>query len=164
MPATYEPIATTTASGSVATYTFSSISGSYTDLILVCNTGNGGNSDVRIRVNSDSGSNYSRTVLRGNGSAAASVRASNQTYAEVDSDGFSSTAIQQTLIVHFINYSNTTTNKTILSRSNNASYGTDAIVNLWRSTSAITSIEVFNSNASNWLSGSTFTLYGIKAA
>ena len=164
MATTYEPIATYTATGSVATYTFSSIPSTYTDIVAVLNTGNGSNSQVRTRFNSDSATNYSRTVLRGSGTAASSFRESSQTYFQLDAEGSSSNALQQTVIVQFNNYSNTTTFKTMLSRANNASYGVDAIVGLWRSTSAITSIEFFNSNASNWIAGSTFTLYGIKAA
>lgn len=161
--ATYSLIASTTASGSANSVTFSSITGTFTDLVIVLNTGNGANSDVRIRLNSDTGSNYSRTALTGNGSTASSFRNSSQTYIEVDSNGFSSTSIQQNIILNILDYSNATTYKTVLSRANNASYGTDAIVGLWRSTSAITSIEVYNSNSSNWLANSTFKLYGIQA-
>ena len=65
-----------------------------------------------------------------------------------------------------MNYSNTTTNKTVLARGNNASDasypGTEAFVGLWRSTAAINRID-FSSNSKTWNAG-TFTLYGIKAA
>jgi hypothetical protein len=37
MAITYEPIATTTLGTAAASVTFSSISGAYTDLVLVCN-------------------------------------------------------------------------------------------------------------------------------
>ena len=69
-------------------------------------------------------------------------------------------------ILQLMNYSNTTTYKTILSRTNAAANGVDATVGLWRSTSAITSIEIGkNSGMSGTFQiGSTFTLYGIKAA
>lgn len=165
MAKTYEPIATYTATGSVATYTFTSIPATFTDIVAVLNTGNGANSDVRIRFNGDTATNYSRTALTGNGTSASSFRNSSQTYFEIDSNGFSSTSLQQTIVLHIFNYANTTTYKTAISRANNAGFGTDAIVGLWRKTpEAITSIEFYNSNSSNWLSGSTFTLYGIKSA
>jgi hypothetical protein len=65
-----------------------------------------------------------------------------------------------------MNYSNTTTYKTALNRSNQAAGGVDATVGLWRSTAAIDTIRFYaNTNGSqNFLTGSTFTLYGIAAA
>jgi len=71
-------------------------------------------------------------------------------------------------VTHFLNYSNSTTFKTIISRGN---YGTrettttDAVemsVRLWRNTSAVTQISIGTSPP--FSIGSTFTLYGIKAA
>ena len=164
MAITYEPIANATVSGSSPVITFSSIPATYTDLILVMNTTNASNSEVRIRFNSDTGSNYSRTLLGGNGSVAYSIRSSNAAYIGLDSASFSGTAQGQNAIVQVMNYANTTTYKTAISRANHASYGVDATVGLWRSTNAITTIEVINSNAANWSASSTFTLYGIKAA
>lgn len=69
-------------------------------------------------------------------------------------------------VINVENYSNTTTNKTVIARSNSSSSiaGTVAVAGLWRSTSAITSITVFCTNGSNIKAGSTFSLYGIKAA
>jgi hypothetical protein len=49
-----------------------------------------------------------------------------------------------------------------LTRANAAQYGTDAIVNLWRSTAAITRIDI--TSTGTFSIGSTFTLYGIQAA
>jgi len=62
-----------------------------------------------------------------------------------------------------MNYSNTTTYKTGLVRANSAASGTDAIVGLWRSTAAITSI-VATHDTAQFATGSTFTLYGIASA
>jgi hypothetical protein len=62
-----------------------------------------------------------------------------------------------------MNYSNATTNKTVLSKASNASNNVDAIVALWRSTAAITSITILG-NGQNYGIGSSFSLYGIKAA
>jgi hypothetical protein len=165
---TYTPIATTTLGSAAASYTFSSISGSYTDLVLVvAGTISSNGFGVVARFNSDSGTNYSLTNLRGSGSAAQSNRASNQTYVWLGYGvGFSSTE-QNNLVANIQNYSNTTTFKTVLSRANNANgsagFGTDAVVNLWRSTSAITSITV-QPESGNLNSGMTLTLYGIAAA
>jgi hypothetical protein len=75
------------------------------------------------------------------------------------------------VIYQIMNYSNTTTYKTSLTRQNTvdaADYnGTLTAVGLWRSTSAITSVAIQltrGGSAYNFTSGSIFTLYGIKAA
>ena len=164
MASTYEKIATTTLSSATATVDFTSISGSYTDLIYVMQvtTSSGGNY-TRIRFNSDTGSNYSVTRISGSGTAASSSRNTSQTYIEIDNVSFVNTTIANR-ILQIQNYSNTTTYKTVLGRNNNSSNGTGAIVGLWRSTSAITSISVFLEASGTFNAGSTFTLYGILKA
>ena len=165
MPSTYEKIATNTLGSAAPTVTFSSIAGTYTDLFLVMQTSvASGTLQNLMRVNGDTGSNYSTTYLSGNGSSAVSVRGSNVTYAELGYNDYNTTAIGQMTIVNLMNYSNTTTNKTFLVRGSNANNGVSATVSLWRSTAAITSITITNSSAVNYAVGSTFTLYGIKAA
>lgn len=160
MPATYEPIATQTLGSAAASVTFSSITGTYTDLILVVNGGAAGVTDLGIRFNSDTGSNYSITYIRGTGTTATSGRSSNATVMRV---GNIYTAFDTTAIIHIMNYSNTTTNKTVLTRIGQASGYVVGSVGLWRSTSAISTVLV-NGDGTNLSSGSTFTLYGIKAA
>jgi hypothetical protein len=161
MTATYEKIATTTASGSVSSITFSAISGSYTDLVLIiqATVASGGHNQL-LRFNSDTGSNYSVTRLYGTGSTAGSSRLSTQSNIQIDTEGYLNQTIANR-VISIQNYSNTTTYKTLIGRDNNASTGTGAFVGLWRSTSAITSIEVYT--GSNYSNTSTFTLYGIKA-
>jgi hypothetical protein len=162
MPSTYTPIATTTLGSAQSSVTFSSFSG-YTDLIVVFNGGeNGTNRDFQLRVGNgsiDSGSNYSYTRLLGDGTSASSNRASNTTYIENVIGNEMCTAIYQ-----FQNYANTTTFKTILSRTAYASSRVSTYVGLWRSTSAITTISFTAEAGSTINSGSTFTLYGIQAA
>ena len=164
---TYEPIATTTLSSTATEVTFSSISGTYTDLVLVCAIKPSDTSapSVLVQVNSDTGTNYSETRLVGNGTTASSGRRSGTAFAYLCDIGLSgaSTNTITNIIGQFQNYSNTTTYKTILSRANTADLVTEAIVNLWRSTSAITSMKIYV-QAGGFASGSTFTLYGIAAA
>jgi hypothetical protein len=62
-----------------------------------------------------------------------------------------------------MNYSNTTTYKTILERANQPQAVTNSIVGLWRSTSAISTITMTTSSGTV-SAGSTFTLYGILKA
>lgn len=158
--ATYEPIATTTLSSAQSSVTFSSIPGTYTDLVLVGALDMTAALDFWFRVNSDTGTNYSMTRLTGNGTTAASFRVSNESKIYIN---FSTTSGEQNFIMHFMNYSNTTTYKTILKRFNNAASDLVARVGLWRSTSAITTILV-QTDSSTFKAGSTFTLYGIAAA
>lgn len=168
MAVTYEPIATNTLGSATKSVTFSSISGSYTDLILVINGKTTGNDDfINLTFNSDTGSNYSGTRLSGNGSAASSGRYSNQTRILVAYDAAINTTYQWNGILHIMNYSNSTTYKTVLFRDNSpsgTSYpGTAANVGLWRSTSAITTVKV-EANTYNFDTGTTFSLYAVKAA
>lgn len=163
MPATYEPIATTTLTSAQANVTFSSIVGTYTDLVLIVSGTVATLSQISLQFNADTASNYSVTSLYGSGSAAGSARNSNQVEM-VGGFGFFDTTVISTSIIQIMNYANTTTNKTLIGRGNSSNNYVHAGVGLWRQTSAITSIKVFVNAGYNWSSGTTFTLYGIKAA
>ena len=173
MPATYEPIATYTAPSAQTEINFTSISGAYTDLVLVMNgamSRTGAAFFMRVGNGSiDSGSNYSETELYGTGSAAGSARRTSQTEWNIFSNVGSSTTVgENTFIIQLMNYSNTTTNKTALGRATNGSSssypGTAAAAFLWRSTSAINTIRLLRNSTDTFVTGSTFTLYGVKSA
>jgi hypothetical protein len=165
MPKTYEPIATTTVSGSTASVTFSSIPATYTDLVVVIDgegTSPSASQDVTFRFNGETAAtNYSETYLRGTGSAAQSGRYS-ESY--LPSAGAWLSGRRYNHIINIQNYSNTTTFKTSLVRTNWAGGDVATIVILWRATPAAINQMVININNGNFASGSTFTLYGIKAA
>jgi hypothetical protein len=171
MPAgnTYTAIAEQTLGSAAASVTFSSIPGTYTDLVLVISEFNSAATDTSFvfqvgNGSIDTGSNYSATEIGGNGSAAFSDRASNSTVAYLNGPGIgTSTTAPNTYAMHFMNYSNTTTYKTVLVRGGSAAGNTVALVNLWRSTSAINTIKI-NQSANNMATGSTFSLYGIASA
>lgn len=160
MPSTYEPIATTTVSSSVANVTFSSIASTYTDLYLVIsNYGNAtAGTDIFMRFNSDSGTNYSVTFIYGTGSSALSSRTTNASGLRM---GYNNN-YDPMLRINIMNYANTTTNKTVLSRDDAAGNVTEATVGLWRSTAAINAVTILASSGN--LTAGTYTLYGIKAA
>jgi hypothetical protein len=162
MPAgnTYEAIATQTLGSAAASVTFSSIPSTYTDLVLVISAQDTTNNSFSLICNSDTGTNYSRTRLLGDGSVTTSARTTNATSITFNYIGQSG-SIFSASIVSLMNYSNSTTYKTILGRSNAATSGTSAAVGLWRSTSAINSIEI---GTVSFTAGSTFSLYGIAAA
>jgi hypothetical protein len=164
MTATYEKIATTTLGSAAATIDFTSISSAYTDLVVIINvTLSGAGGTVYCRINGDTGSNYSMTGIMGTGSSAANNRLSNNSngISVGGFNGYSTTIFNA--ILNFQNYSNTTTNKTVLSRWNQSDSSVEANVSLWRSTSAINQLTIRNNNSNNFNSGSTVTLYGIKA-
>ena len=163
--ATYTPIATTTLGSTVGSYTFTSIPSTYTDLIIVGNVLGNGSVSINFSFNGDTGTNYSYTVLDGNGSAVQVSRQTNTTNIQFAgwSYNLNSTTNPSTMIANIMNYSNATTYKTALVRS--MALGTpgncvDAFVGTWRNTAPITSITITGSV----VSGTTFTLFGISAA
>jgi hypothetical protein len=170
MPAgtTYEPIATQTISTSVTTLTFSSIPATYTDLVVVVYGGTTSAPDnLWLRFNSDSGSNYSFTELVGTGTAATSPGYANFTLAKLSSTIGGGTTVGQSYIANIMNYSNTTTFKTMINRANqndNTYPGVAAYTNLWRNTAAINTVLLGRDGAGNLAIGTVMSLYGIKAA
>lgn len=164
MPSTYEVIATSTLTSSASTVTFSSISSAYTDIVAICSTTNTVSAcNFAFRLNGDTTATYSRTRITGNGTSATSGTsgASTNTYLYFGDVGNPNVpAVAQ---VHLMNYSNTTTYKTAIGLSGEADIQTNGIVGIWRNTSAVNSI-TFLPDANSFASGSTFTLYGIKAA
>jgi hypothetical protein len=164
---TYTPISTQTLSANAATVVFSGIPQTYTDLVLVCSAriDQSGNSEIYGRFNSDSGSNYSWTQMTGNGSTTSSGRATNDVYINLGQGSGTSSAAGTfaVSINHIMNYSNTTTNKTIITRQGDANNVLRAAAGLWRSTAAINTITIYGNAGGGLVSGSTFTLYGIGA-
>lgn len=170
MAATYEPIASTTLGSAAASYTFSSIPSTYTDLILVSRAkvvATGVHRALLLRFNGDTGNNYSVTRIYGNGSSAASDRMTNQTDLDI---GFLPNEASQfgTSIASIMSYASSSVYKSVLCawESQGGLSGSQYVtreVGLWRSTSAITSLSV-QFYADNIAAGSTFSLYGLAAA
>jgi hypothetical protein len=156
-------IATTTLGSAAADITFSSISSSYTDLrLVIVGKATGSGSVVRLRFNSDTGSNYSNTFLYGDGAGAASSRSTSQTFANL-SFGADFRSSQPGMITTDIFSYAGSTNKTLLSNECLDLNGGGTInpsVSLWRSTSAISTINL-SLSVDNWAIGTTATLYGI---
>ena len=163
---TYEPIATQTLASAAASITFSSIAASWTDLrlVLVVNGTSVDARSVRFTFNADTATNYSTTRLSGDGATASS----NASTTQANIAPFTATTsltIPTLYTLDVFSYAGST-NKTALAQGNsdkNGSGGVNSAVGLWRSTAAITSIEI-TLNSGNYNSGTTATLYGIKAA
>ena len=161
MPNTYVALATQTGNGSATSITFSSIPATYTDLVLVANIFTTVNANETLRVNGDTGNNYSTTSLYGTGTSALSSRGSNNNAMTFQSEVFSTSTVSALTVFNFMNYANTTTYKTVISRSSQANRAAETQVNLWRSTAAINSITIAGAT---FTSDATFTLYGIANA
>ena len=165
MPATYEPIATTTLGSAAASITFSSITSAYTDLRLGLVTRDAGAGGIlKLTFNGSSATNYSDTWVRGNGATATSGRNTTQAYINMQyaTGGASNWGL---LTADIFSYA-VSTNKTVLLTNSNDENGSGFVyrqVGLWRSTSAITSLTV-TTNSGTMATGTTATLYGILKA
>lgn len=164
MPSTYTPIVSTTVGSTTGTVSFTSISAVYTDIVVVVNATASGNFGLWYRVNNDSSTNYSYVEMLGNGSIVATAAGSSETR------GLAANNVDATIstnIIQFMNYSNTTTHKIVLSRGSAPSQTSNAIVSTWASTPAINRIDFAVGGSfpsGDFVVGATITLYGIKAA
>ncbi len=153
---TYIPLATTTLASSASSVTFSSISGSYRDLVLVCNYEVTGSASFRLFYNSDTTTaNYPVVAMRGDGSSATSFT----TTANITPPLSSSNRIAMVIAIQ--DYSATDKHKSYLVRFNDETK-VEARAARWANTSAITTVEA-SLSANNFTAGSTFSLFGIEA-
>jgi len=170
MPATFRLIASSTLSSSAASVTFSSIPATYTDLVVRTSTRTDRTgfavSDLRIQLNGSSSTVYSiRNLLGGFGSASSGSNTS-QSYwqsdysptADVPSNSFGSSEIY---IPKYL--TNTKKPSTSFGASENTSTNSyvSAHASLADITSAVSSITI-TAAIFNFVSGSSFYLYGIK--
>lgn len=157
----YESIETyTVGAGGQSTISFTSIPSTYKHLQIrysgfVAN-------DAFIRFNGDTGTNYSRHSLYGNGASAAAYGAANET-----AMGFTYTASSTNpgaVICDVLDYANTNKYKTIKVLNGDDQNGSGIIMlasGNWRNTAAITSITIFE-DSGVFGQYSSFALYGIK--
>lgn len=168
MPATYESLASTVVSGtSTQTISFTSISNAYTDLVIVLNClGINGTGAVRVQFNSDTGANYSTTVLYADASPSVQSTATfSQSYMQLNAGYNVSATIPSLFKIDIFNYAGST-NKSIFSQAsiyNPGSGAATAVSGLWRNTSAISSVQLVTSG-NYFVADTTATLYGIKKA
>jgi hypothetical protein len=167
MPAanTYESIYSNTLASNANRIDFSSIPSTYTDLVLVILAKSNTANDIELRLNDDSGGNYSRTLMWFTTPSASISRGSNASFMRISNYAYAD-PIEPTLhIVNLFNYSNTSTLKSVMNVGM-SKIGIDQQNHLWRSTTAINKISIYSGVAGSvpFLAGSTFSLYGIKAA
>jgi hypothetical protein len=165
MAFTYDSIQTYTATGSQNQITFSSITQTYTDLVLIINAqGTVIYEDVNCYLNSDNGSsdnNYMFTQMTAVNTTLAGAGYWAQPRFRVG-DYLPNSGTYGASETHFLNYSNTSVKKTIIINSFMAA--TQQLSALYNSTTAISTIKIGLGGLGNFVAGSTFSLYGIKAA
>jgi hypothetical protein len=157
---TYTPLATVTLGASASSVTFSSIPATYRDLILVADLilSSSNSQQIRVRLNADTGSNYSFVNMLATTSA---ISQSGTTTGIRIGHGFSGS--RSSHILNLMDYSATDKHKTGIARGDNAANRVEALANRWANTSAVTSMSAVVEDASNFASGSTFSLYGVIA-
>jgi len=167
----YELISTAYGTGSSSTITFSSIPSTYKHLEIRgvmsdTDVTNKWLSDVSVRFNSDTASNYSYHFLEGNGTSATSsggTTSTAMTLRNITTGQFTS-GIYGSVVISVLDYANTTTNKTLRYLGGcyaNAEKAVHFGSGNWRSTSAVSSITI-SGGITNWTTASRFSLYGIK--
>jgi hypothetical protein len=158
----------TIATSGTMSVTFSSIASTYRNLqvrMTVCNNANFQSvTQVGMRFNSDSGSNYAYHLLYGNGSSVVSTGSSTQTDIRLTGAGdISSGTVYGSFITDVLDYT-VAKNKTIgsLNGTTNQTYYKHIGLNsgVWQSTSAVTSLELREINGYGFRAGSRFSLYG----
>ncbi len=156
----------TVGSGGAASIDFTSIPQTYTDLVVrLSGRSTTADADMYISFNSNT-ANYSRRVLRGNGSAASSTSGSDRYVGTIDSSGETASTFGNWEI-YVPNYT-TSNNKSYSIDSVEENNATQAfqymIAGLWSNSAAITSIKLEFIAAGTFAQYSTATLYGVTSA
>jgi hypothetical protein len=166
----YDSLANVTLSAANASIVFAGIPAGYKHLqlrMLVRSASTGGS--MRLNFNGDgAGTNYSRHVLNGDGSSATSSGAFGDSVTAAIGDAPTSSFaanIFGAYVIDILDYASITKNKTIRSLSGNDANGSGQIQlrsSGWYSTSAVTSINIYEGAGSNLAINSSFALYGVK--
>jgi len=171
MANTYTLISSNVLASSTASVTFSSIPATYTDLVLRISARSDTSAvtqQVWLQFNSNTSAIYSYIALSGNGSVAQNAIGSSLTSTRVIGGANGNTATANTFgssEIYIPSYA-ATQNKQIgsfgVSETNATSSNLGVNAGLFLNTTAISSITILPSTSLNWLTGSSFYLYGIK--
>lgn len=170
MPVTYNLIASNTLSSSAASVTFSAIPSTYTDLVLRVSSRSDNATiyeTMKITYNNNTSAIYSTTRLIDDSSGTVtSTRQTGRTnFNDPYNSGTSATSNTFSSVEIYVPSYTVSQNKPISVFAVGENNATDAAIsvraNLFSSTAAISSIEIANFSG-NFVSGSSFFLYGIK--
>jgi hypothetical protein len=158
----YTALANVTLGSNTSTVTFTSISASYKDLVLVIEGRSSISENPTMRFNADTGSNYPMVNMYGNGSTTTSAT-SNSAYFFIGYGVTFDSGNRSSAIINVMDYSATDKHKAILIRDNNPGVATEAQAGRWANTAAVNSISCFFNFGANWTTGTTFALYGVSS-
>jgi hypothetical protein len=168
MPTTYTLITSTVLGSGSSDVTFSSIPQTYTDLVVrVSMRSTGANQITRFNINGDAGNFYSYTVLQGNGGT---VGTSNNTGVGTmqwnesmtsSTDTGSTFGVMELYIPNYTATQNRQLSNVYVTEGNTSTQYINLNSNLYKSSTAITSIS-FTKSSFQFAIGSSFNLYGIK--
>jgi hypothetical protein len=169
MATTYDLIASQTLGSAAAAITFSSIPSTYTDLRLVFTGTASIAADFLYQFNNDGTTIYSQTFINGDGSTASAGTGATLSRIDVNyAFGALSLTVPKMFTLDIFSYAGSTYKTALYTWIGDENGGVKTAVvagiSLYRSTSAINAIKLFPASSANLLSGSTASLYGIKAA
>lgn len=155
---TYQPIANITLSSNAPSVTFSGITQSYRDLVLIINGKQTAAENLTVRFNSDFGSNYPLIRMFGySGGTGTSTATETSLYV-----GGLNTSTQTNIIINIMDYSATDKHKTCLVTQDIGGDTAMRMADRWANNAGVSTISCTTSSG-NIASGSTFALYGILA-
>ena len=172
MATTCKLIAKTVLGSDTASITFSSIPGTYDDLLLCVSlrsdeTGGDGFDSFNLRFNGDTGSNYTYRRIRGDGSGVASATATQTSlrtgYYNLASSTSNCFGNGEIYLPNYAGSTNKSMSSTTVAEQNSSTAYIAAIAGLWSDTSAITTI-LISPLSGNWVTNSSAYLYGITKA
>lgn len=159
--ATYTPLANITLGSSSTSVSFSSIPATYRDLVLVVNYEANSVGYLQLRVNNDTGNNYSFVTMYTDPAVVSTTNTYDRFYPTTNTT-LSGARIMN--VTQIMDYSATDKHKSFLNRVNFTRATSVQVVETqagrWANTAAITSIQVLGGFAA----GGTFALYGIASA
>ena len=155
----YTALANITLTSTASSVTFGSIPSGYRDLRIVANAKLTSSSGTYwIRLNADTGTNYSDVVMYGIGSGSGTSNArTSQTVAYAGAIDTSDSM----MIAQVMDSGANDKHKTILIRENQPDSWVEARAARWGSNTVVASVTIGNDSGQTFAIGSTFELYGV---
>ena len=165
MAITYDKIASTTLSSATGTISFTSIVSSYTDLRIVMTGKMVSAEQPYLKINSDTGNNYNYCTLSASSTTAGTSRTGTTSRIYIAPLVNWSITNAQLAEIDIFSYAGSRFKSILCAGSNDniGAGGLDRTFGMWRSTAAITQIDIIG-NTQDFAVGFTATLYGILKA
>lgn len=162
-PPAFELLQTTILSSSASSVTFSSIVQTYKHLQIrmVANSNNGSLDLLGVVFNNVTSASYASHAMRGDGSSVSAYSNSSQS-GEFFAGVFSNATTFGASVIDILDYSSTSKNTTARILTGVAANRIELWSGLFNNTNAITQIQLKPINGTNFLTGSRFSLYGIR--